>query len=102
MLVLVNYHKDTFFGIGYIYICKSIYMVGIHVQVDTVCIRREVEETLSGVYMVNIHLQVNGNKKTTMIIMSQFCFCTNNVCINFVTYKFSYRINNVCINFVTV
>jgi hypothetical protein len=26
----------------------------------------------------------------------------NNVCINFVTYKFCYRINNVCINFVTV
>jgi hypothetical protein len=26
----------------------------------------------------------------------------NNVCINFVTYKFYYRINNVCINFFTV
>jgi hypothetical protein len=26
----------------------------------------------------------------------------NNVCINFVTYKFCNRINKVCINFVTV
>ncbi len=26
----------------------------------------------------------------------------NDVCINFVTYKFCYSINNVCINFVTV
>ncbi len=48
MPVLVNYHR----------LGQSIYMVGIHVQADTVCIRREVEETLSGVYMVNIHLQV--------------------------------------------
>jgi hypothetical protein len=66
--------------------------------------------------MVNIHSQVetytifndfrlmneNGNKKTPVIIMYQFCFCTNNDCINLVTYKFCYRINNVCINFVTV
>ena len=32
MLVLVNYHKDTFCGIGYR--SEHMYMVGIHVQVD--------------------------------------------------------------------
>jgi hypothetical protein len=52
MLVLVNYHKDTgtFFGIGRVraFTCwVSMYR--------WICIRREVEETLSGVYMVNIH-----------------------------------------------
>ncbi len=33
MSVLVNYHMDTFFGIGRVS-HQSIYMVGIHVQVD--------------------------------------------------------------------
>ncbi len=40
----------------------------------------------------------SGIKKTTCINLLLY----NNVCINFVTYKFCYRINNVCINFVTV
>ena len=56
LFVLVNYHMDTFFGIGYR--SEHIHGVYIHVvQVDKY-MRREVEETLSGVYMVNIHLQV--------------------------------------------
>ncbi len=70
--------------------------------------------TLSGVraYMVKMYLQVemytifddfirineSGIKKLHVSILLLY----NNVCINFVTYKFSYRINDVCINFVTV
>ncbi len=52
LFVLVNYHMDTFFGIGQVreYNWVSMYR--------WICIRREVEETLSGVYMVNIHMQV--------------------------------------------
>jgi hypothetical protein len=72
-------------------------------------------DTLSGVraYRVTMYLQVemctifddfirineSGIKKTTCI---SFVTVYNNVCINFVTYKFCYRINNVCINFVTL
>jgi hypothetical protein len=75
-------------------------------------VRKEMVDILSGVraYMVTMYLQVemytifddfirineSGIKKT------KFCYWTNNVCINFVTYKFCYRINNVCINFVTI
>jgi hypothetical protein len=61
--------------------------------------------------MVKMYLQVEMytifddfiriNESGIKNYMYQFCFCTNNVCIN-VTYKFCYRINNVCINFVTV
>jgi hypothetical protein len=63
-------------------------------------------------YMVKMYLQVemytilddfiqineSGIKKLHVSIS----FLYNNVCINFVTYKFCYRITNVCINFVTV
>jgi hypothetical protein len=59
---------------------------------------RKEKDTLSGVraYMVKMYLPV---EKYTCI---NFLTAYNNVCINFVTYKFCYRINNVCINFVTV
>ena len=77
-------------------------------------VRKEMD-TLSGVrasYMVKMYLQVEmytifddfirinerGIKKLHVSILLLY----NNVCINFVTYKFCYRINNVCINFVTV
>ena len=76
-------------------------------------VRKEMD-TLSGVraYMVKMYLQVemytifddfirineSGIKKLHVSTLLLY----NNVCINFVTYKFCYRINNVCINFVTV
>ncbi len=75
---------------------------------------RKEMDTLSGLRacMVKMYLQVemytifddfirineSGIKKTTCI---NFVTAYNNVCINFVTYKFCYRINNVCMNFVT-
>ena len=75
---------------------------------------RKEMDTLSGVraYMVKMYLQVEMytifddlyelmklvSKKPHVSILLRY----NNVCINFVTYKFCYRINNVCINFVTV
>ncbi len=49
MLVLVNYHKDTFFGIGRVR--AYTWWVSMYRW-----IRREVEETLSGVYMMNISI----------------------------------------------
>ncbi len=76
---------------------------------------RKEMDTLSGVkaYMVRMYLQVemytifddftrineSGIKKLLHVLI---LLLYNNVCINFVTYKFCYCINNVCINFVTV
>jgi hypothetical protein len=73
-------------------------------------VRKEMD-TISGVraYMVKMYLQVemytifddftrineSGIKKLHVSSLLLY----NNVCINFVTYKFCYRINNVCINF---
>jgi hypothetical protein len=77
-------------------------------------VRKEMD-TLSGVraYMVKMYLQVemytifddfirineSGIKKTLHV---SILLLYNNVCINFVAYKFCYRINNDCVNFVTV
>ncbi len=76
---------------------------------------RKEMDTLSGVraYMVKMYLQVemytifdgftgineSGIKK---LLHVSILLLYNNVCINFVTYKFCYRINIVCMNFVTV
>jgi hypothetical protein len=46
-----------------------------------------------------IRINESGIKKTTCI---KFVILYNNVCINFVTYKFCYCMNNVCINSVIV
>ncbi len=65
-----------------------------------------------GIHMVKMYLQVemytifddftrineSGIKKLNLSILLLYDY----VCKNFVTYKFCYCINNVCINFVTV
>jgi hypothetical protein len=62
--------------------------------------------------MVKMYLQVEMytifddfiriNESCIKKLHSSILLLYNNVCINFVPYKFCYRINNVCINFVTV
>ncbi len=74
-------------------------------------------DTLSGVraYIVKMYLQVEMYTVQSLMILHELMkvvskkllhvsilLLYNNVCLNFVMYKFCYRINNVCINFVTV